>query len=81
MDEFKAGHVKTGLIDYRKSHCLGFYKKHRECDDCKYLPMCFGGCRAVSWGLHGRLDVLDCKKEYLEKTLGPKILQDVRYPR
>ncbi len=81
MEKFKAGHVKTGLIDYSKSHCLGFFKIYQECIDCKYLPMCFGGCRAVSWGIHGKLDVPDCKKEYLEKTLGPRILQDVRYPR
>ena len=79
LEEFKAGHVKTGLSDYSRSHALGFYKNHPECHECKYLPMCFGGCRAVSWGIHGRLDVLDCRKEYLDKTLGPKILQDISH--
>lgn len=81
LEEFKAGHVKTGLSDYSRSHALGFYKNHSECHECKYLPMCFGGCRAVSWGIHGRLDVLDCRKDYLDKTLGPMILQDIHYSR
>lgn len=79
LEEFKAGHVKTGLLDYSRSHAIGFYKNHSECHECKYLPMCFGGCRAVSWGINGRLDVLDCRKEYLDKTVGPRILQDIEY--
>ncbi|MCX7770908.1 MAG: geopeptide radical SAM maturase [Proteobacteria bacterium] len=76
MEEFRIGNVFTE-IDYNKMASLP-YGQNKECRECVYLPMCFGGCRYLSYLKTGRLEI-DCKKEYLDKTLDDFIIQDIKY--
>lgn len=76
--DYKIGHIKTGIKDYRKSHNLDNWKKE-ECFDCSYLPLCFGGCRYMKFVREGQMSGVDCKKPYFGATLETLVKQDMRY--
>ncbi len=76
--EFCAGTVKTGLLDFRATHGVGNWK-NEECLACKYLPLCFGGCRYMKLIHEGNVQGVDCKRKYFDKALQSLILQDVKY--
>ena len=40
------GNVNTGIIDMERNRLWELRKLDTECDDCIFLPMCQGGCRA-----------------------------------
>jgi uncharacterized protein len=75
---FAVGDLVNGVSDYSNSYRLGMWK-NEECADCVYLPLCFGGCRYMSFIRDGNLDKLDCKKSYLDASLETMVKQDVRY--
>jgi uncharacterized protein len=75
---FAVGDVVTGVSDYSNSYRLGIWK-NEECAECVYLPLCFGGCRYMSFIRDGSLDKLDCKKSYLDASLETMVKQDVKY--
>lgn len=72
------GDLKRGLADYRGSHGLDNWK-NKECLDCCYLPLCFGGCRYMTMMHGGRMGDIDCRKEYFDKTLESLVMQDIKY--
>ncbi len=76
--EFCVGNIKTGISDYRSSHHLDNWK-NEECLNCTYLPLCFGGCRAMKLVRDGNMEGVDCKKPYLDATLEAIVKQDIRY--
>ena len=76
--EFIAGDLKTGIKDYTDSYKLGIWK-NEECADCEYLPLCFGGCRYMTFVRNGNIDKLDCKKSYFEASLETLVKQDIKY--
>lgn len=76
--EFAAGDLETGVIDYSEALRLGIYK-NRDCAECVYLPLCFGGCRYMAYVRDGNIDKLDCKKEYFDASLETLLKQDIRY--
>ena len=53
--------------------------KNKRCASCVYLPLCFGGCRYISYIRDGDLDKLDCQKSFLDKNLEAFIKQDLKY--
>ncbi len=73
--DFCAGTLKTGLLDYRMTHCLGNWK-NEECLACGYLPLCFGGCRYMKLVRDGNMRGVDCKKRYFDNALQSLVLQD-----
>ena len=75
---FEVGDVRTGVIDYTSSYNLGMWK-NEACMACEYLPLCFGGCRYMSFIQDGNLDTVDCQKAYLDASLETLINQDIRY--
>ncbi len=75
--EFRSGTVKTGMSDYGVLHNLGNWK-NEECIACAYLPLCFGGCRYMKLIREGTMRGVDCKKEYLDRTLEKLVLQDIK---
>lgn len=75
--EFAVGDLRTGIRDYRDSHKLDLWK-NEECLDCAYLPICFGGCRFLKLLRDGRIDGVDCRKDYLDAALETYILQDIK---
>ena len=78
MEEFKCGDIKEGIADYAGSHNLGIWK-NEECTDCVYLPLCYGGCRYMTFLRDGNVKTLDCQREYLDSTLEEMIKQEIRY--
>jgi len=76
--EMAVGSLATGIGDYAISHNLDVWKKD-ECLDCAYLPLCFGGCRFLKLLRDGRIDDVDCRKEFLDETLEALVRQDLRY--
>ena len=77
---FETGNVREGMTDYSDSHKLDIWKDD-ECLGCEYLPLCFGGCKYMTYLREGRVDRKDCKKPYLDATLGAMVKQDIRYRR
>jgi uncharacterized protein len=75
---FEAGNVRTGVKDYTSSYNLGIWK-HKECTECEYLPLCFGGCRYMSLVKYGNMDKADCKKAFLDASLERSIKQHIKY--
>jgi len=76
---FAVGNVRNGIDDYTNSYKLGLWKNHEECAECVYLPLCFGGCRYMTFIQKGTLDALECRKNYLDTTLETFIKQEVKY--
>ena len=77
-DGFAIGDLRNGVRDYTAAYRLGIWK-NRECADCEYLPLCFGGCRYMSYVRDGNIDSLDCKRAYLDAALETLVRQDILY--
>lgn len=75
---FETGHLKTGLLDFHKSHNLDVWKKDL-CLECAYLPLCFGGCRLLKLLRDGNMDDVECRKTHFDSVLERQLLQDMRY--
>ena len=75
---FEAGDLRTGVKDYTVSYKLGIWK-NEDCAECEYLPLCFGGCRYMTFVRDGNLDKLDCQKAYLDASLETLVKQDIKY--
>ena len=78
MEEFIVGNIEEGVFDYSKSHKLGMWKNN-ECADCVYLPLCYGGCRYMTFLRDGNIEALDCQREYFDATLETMIKQEIKY--
>ena len=77
-EEFSVGRLDDGLCDAGDNYCLNYWK-NEQCSDCSYLPICFGGCRYMSFIRNGRIGALDCRKEYLDAALETLVKQDAKY--
>lgn len=75
---FEAGNLETEVSDYTAAYKLGSWK-NKKCAECEYLPLCFGGCRYMTFLREGNLDKLDCKKEYLDASLEGLVKQDIKF--
>ena len=75
---FAAGDLRTGVKDYTSSYKLDIWK-NEECAGCEYLPLCFGGCRYMTFVRDGNIDKPDCKKAYFDASLETLIKQDIKY--
>lgn len=76
--DLRAGDLWSGMQDYDESHRLDIWK-NRECLDCVYLPLCFGGCRYMKLLRDGGIDGVDCRREYLDATLETFVRQEIKY--
>ncbi len=76
--ELSVGTLTDGLKDYSVSHRLDLWK-NRDCLDCVYLPICFGGCRFLNLVKNGAIGDIDCRKKFHDATLEQIIRQDLRY--
>ncbi|MBI4847333.1 MAG: geopeptide radical SAM maturase [Nitrospirae bacterium] len=75
---FEIGNLRDGVADYKASLKLGIWK-NGECKDCEYLPLCFGGCRYMTYVRDGNISKVDCKKPHLDSVLETFIKQDIKY--
>ena len=78
VEDYRVGHIDTGLTDFRKQYGLDVWK-NPECLNCVYLPLCFGGCRHMTYMNTGRIDSVSCQKDYLDANLENLVMQDLLF--
>jgi uncharacterized protein len=82
-----AGHEEfaIGDLDGEQRDCKQIYRmdlwKNEECLDCVYLPLCFGGCRYMSFLKEGGIKTVDCKRPYFDAALETLVNQDIEFPK
>jgi len=76
--DFITGNVRVGIADNGGMYNLDNWK-NEECIACKYLPLCFSGCRYMKLVRNGNLVSVDCKKPYYDACLEALVKQDLRY--
>lgn len=69
---FKLGNVSgmdISTYESYKSPFVGFsaWEYDPECKDCRFLPLCKGGCRYMALVKYGDWRKKLCRKEYFEK--------------
>ncbi|HTZ17143.1 MAG TPA: geopeptide radical SAM maturase [Dissulfurispiraceae bacterium] len=74
--DFLTGNVKNGLHDNGNIYNLDNWK-NEDCLSCKYLPLCFGGCRYMKLVREGDVKGVDCKKPYYDACLHALVMQDL----
>jgi uncharacterized protein len=78
--EFACGDIRQGMADgWQQTWCLDHWQDEPGCRDCVYLPLCFGGCRAMAFQRDGHMGRVDCQRTLLDATLEPMLRQDLRY--
>ncbi len=75
---YAVGDLQAGVSDDVEAYQPDIWKNEK-CSECAYLPLCFGGCRYMTFLRNGRIDELDCQKDYLDATLETLIKQDIKY--
>lgn len=78
--EFACGDIRQGLDpSYRETHYLNHWQREAACRECAYLPLCFGGCRAMAYQRDGSMAKVDCQKGFFDATLEAMLTQDMKY--
>jgi uncharacterized protein len=78
--ELCVGTLADGITDYAVSHNLALWQND-ECLDCAYLPLCFGGCRFLTYQRTGAMDEVDCRRAFLDACLEEFVRQDLESSR
>jgi len=50
----------------------------KHCGNCKFVPLCGGGCRLASLSQTGRVDAVACEREYFEKVSTRLVVEEVQ---
>jgi uncharacterized protein len=77
-DGFAVGDIRNGFKKQISPYKPGMWK-NEECITCVYLPLCFGGCRYLTFVRDGDVNALDCQKTFLDATLETMIMQEIKY--
>lgn len=75
---YEVGDLRTGLRGDKLSYKPGIWK-NEGCAECEYLPLCYGGCRYMTFIRDGNIDTVDCQKAYLDASLETLVKQDIKY--
>lgn len=75
---FVVGHISGDIKDYREMYKLDIWKND-ECITCVYLPLCYGGCRYMTYLRHNRIDTVDCRRDYYDAQLETLVKQDIEF--
>lgn len=79
LDGMDVGSLKTGIRDeWRTMHDIDAWKND-ECLGCKYLPLCFGGCKFIKLLKDGNTTGVECRKANYDATFEALIRQDLKY--
>ncbi len=79
-EDYKIGDVWQGVTENGLiNHYPGHWLKEEKCQQCNYLPLCFGGCRYMAYQRDGHMAHVDCRKPFYDATLEAMLLQDLRY--
>ena len=77
--EYAVGEVWSGIGEYRNLYGLDNWRNNSDCKECRYLPLCYGGCRYAKLQSSGTMNEVNCMKNFLETALPTMIQQDVKY--
>ncbi len=77
-EEFVVGSLDSGVGDFTDTYNVGLWN-NKECGECPYLPLCFGGCRYMAFAEFGNTDKFECRKTYFDANLETIIKQDLTY--
>lgn len=79
-EAYRIGDLRQGISKGSlENHYLWHWQQERECRECRYLPLCFGGCRYMAYQREGSMAKVDCRKPYYDAALIPMLLQDLKY--
>ncbi len=78
IKDFEIGSLREEIKGENDSPYPGIWK-NKECLECAYLPLCFGGCRYMAYVRGGNIEKVDCKRPYLDAALETIVSQDIRY--
>jgi len=80
-EQYKIGDVENGVNSEKglQNHSIGHWQREEKCRQCRYLPLCFGGCRYMAYQRDGHMGNVDCKKEFLDATMETTLLQELKY--
>lgn len=74
-EEFKTGDIWQGERNLA-AYFPGHFKKEEKCRQCVYLPLCFGGCRYLEYQRSGKMEKVDCMKEYFDRALPDMLVEE-----
>jgi len=79
--DLACGDIWHGLGQgWQETYCLDHWQDDAQCCDCiYYLPLCFGGCRAMAFQRDGHMQQMDCQRALFDATLESMLQQDFRY--
>lgn len=78
--DYAVGDVDRGVTDDPRIYRLDIWK-NKACLECVYLPLCFGGCRYLTFVRDGGISAVDCKKQYFDAALETLVKQEIAYAR
>ncbi|MDH5298005.1 MAG: SPASM domain-containing protein, partial [Desulfobulbaceae bacterium] len=79
-EQYRIGDLWQGVDPgYRETHAVGHWQREEKCRGCRYLPMCFGGCRYAAFQRDGHMGNVDCQRKFFDATLEPMLRQDLKY--
>ncbi|MBF0121665.1 MAG: geopeptide radical SAM maturase [Desulfobacterales bacterium] len=78
---FSCGDIYSGISGNIKAYKPSYWKENRECHECVYLPLCFGGCRFFAYMKDSDISHVSCKKKYFDNSLEIMIKQELKYAR
>ncbi len=78
-EQFKIGDVWEGVKADDGSHHLDNWQEDKRCPDCDYLPLCYGGCRFMTYQRTGSMAGVDCQHDFFEQAIPSMLSQDLRY--
>ena len=67
ISKYSIGSIYKGMNEDRLNEMLNS-DPWKNCGDCKYIPVCGCGCRALACGQNGKMDKVICEKRYFEKV-------------
>ena len=76
---YEVGNIWKGINNYKEIYNLNHWQQYKECRECEYLPLCFGGCRYMEFQRSGNMLKVDCMRDYWENVLEETVQQDANY--
>ena len=76
-EKYACGDIWSGMKDYSRQYHLDHWRQNKECLECSYLPLCFGGCRYMALQREGHMAGVDCQKDFFDNALETFVRQDV----
>lgn len=78
--ELACGDIWQGMAEgWQQTWRLDHWRDEPRCRACEYLPLCFGGCRAMALQRDGHMGRVDCQRTLFDATMEPMLGQDLRY--